>query len=93
MGTGELNRVLKKAFERELPKGRSGRELRIRYAVQVAAEPPLVRLFADRAEALHFSFERFLQNRIREHWKLDGVPMKFIVKPGDEKNRDGRKTS
>jgi predicted GTPase len=52
-----------------------------------------VRLFADRAEALHFSFERFLQNRIREHWKLDGVPMKFIVKPGDEKNRDGRKTS
>ena len=91
MPTGELNRVLQKAFQRELPKGRSGRELRIRYAVQVASEPPLVRLFADRAEALHFSFERFLQNRIREHWKLDGVPVKFIVKPGDEKNRDGRK--
>ena len=81
MPTGELNRVLQKAFERELPKGRSGRELKIRYAVQVASEPPLVRLFADRAEALHFSFERFLQNRIREHWKLDGVPLKFVVKP------------
>ena len=91
MPTGELNRVLRKAFERELPKGRSGRELRIRYAVQVAAEPPLVRLFADRAEALHFSFERFLQNRIRERWKLDGVPVKFVVKPGDAKNRDGRR--
>jgi GTP-binding protein len=93
MSTGELNRVLQKAFARELPKGRSGRELKIRYAVQVASEPPLVRLFADRSEALHFSFERFLQNRIREHWKLDGVPVKFIVKPGDEKNRDGRKIS
>ncbi|MGA7991390.1 MAG: ribosome biogenesis GTPase Der, partial [Thermoanaerobaculia bacterium] len=92
MSTGELNRVLRKAFERELPKGRSGRELRIRYAVQVASEPPLIRLFADRSEALHFSFERFLQNRIREHWKLDGVPVKFVVKPGDEK-REGRKTS
>jgi GTP-binding protein len=88
MPTGELNRVLRKAFERELPKGRSGRELRIRYAVQVASEPPLVRLFADRAEALHFSFERFLQNRIREHWKLDGVPLKFVVKPGEEKKKE-----
>jgi GTPase len=92
MSTGELNRVLQKAFERELPKGRSGRELKIRYAVQVASEPPLVRLFADRSEVLHFSFERFLQNRIREHWKLDGVPVRFVVKPGDEK-REGRKTS
>jgi GTP-binding protein len=51
--------------------------------VQVAAEPPLVRLFADRTEALHFSFERFLQNRIREKWNLNGVPLKFVVKKDD----------
>jgi GTP-binding protein len=88
MPTGELNRVLQKAFERELPRSRSGRELKIRYAVQVATEPPLVRLFADSAEPLHFSFERFLQNRIREHWKLDGVPLKFVVKPGERKEKE-----
>lgn len=79
--TGELNRVLQRAFEMQQPKGRSGRDLKVRYAVQVASEPPLVRLFADRSEPLHFSFERFLQNRIREKWALDGVPVKFTVGP------------
>ncbi|MEO8587010.1 MAG: ribosome biogenesis GTPase Der [Acidobacteriota bacterium] len=83
MSTGELNRLLQKAYEREEPRGRSGRHMKIRYAVQVAAEPPLIRLFADRTEPLHFSFERFLQNRIREKWNLNGVPLKFVVKKDD----------
>lgn len=81
--TGELNRVLKAAFEAQRPMGRSGREMKIRYAVQVASEPPLVRLFADRDEPLHFSFERFLQNRIRERWDLAGVPLKLLVRKGE----------
>jgi len=81
--TGELNRVLKKAFEAQLPKGRSGRELKIRYAVQIASEPPLIRLFSDRDEPLHFAFERFLQNRLREKWDLAGVPLKFVVRKGE----------
>ena len=46
-------------------------------------EPPVIRLFADHPEKLHFSFERFLQNRIRESWDLDGVPLKLIVKKND----------
>jgi GTP-binding protein len=85
MSTGELNRILKKAFEAQTPRGRSGRELRIRYAVQVASSPPLIRLFADRAEPLHFSFERYLKNRLREQFRLDGVPIRFAVKPGVER--------
>ena len=83
LSTGELNRVLKKAFEAQLPKGRSGRELKIRYAVQIASEPPLIRLFSDRDEPLHFAFERFLQNRLREKWDLAGVPVKFVVRKGE----------
>ena len=82
MSTGELNRLLNKAYEAQEPRGKSGKRLKIRYAVQVASNPPLIRLFADRAEPLHFSFERYLQNRIREKWKLAGVPLKFVVKPG-----------
>jgi GTP-binding protein len=81
--TGELNRVLQKAFARQSPTGRSGRDLRIRYAVQVRSGPPVIRLFADRAEALHFSFERYLQNRVRELMKLDGIPLKFEVRKSD----------
>lgn len=80
MSTGELNRVVEKASQVQPPSGRSGRPLKIRYAVQVASEPPLIRLFCDRSEPLHFSFERYLQNRIRDRWDLDGVPMKIIVK-------------
>jgi GTP-binding protein len=81
--TGELNRVLQKSQEREQPRAKSGRPLKIRYAVQVRTSPPLVRLFTDRGEPLHFSYERFLQNRIREKWDLDGVPLKIIVKKED----------
>jgi GTPase len=81
--TGELNRVLQKAFARQAPTGRSGRDLKIRYAVQVRSGPPVIRLFADRAEALHFSFERYLQNRVRELMKLDGIPLKFEVRKSD----------
>ncbi|MFI5180029.1 MAG: ribosome biogenesis GTPase Der [Thermoanaerobaculia bacterium] len=83
MPTGELNRILHRAFDRQAPTGRSGRDLKIRYAVQVRSEPPAVRLFADRAEALHFSFERYLQNRLREAFPLDGVPVKFEVTRSD----------
>jgi GTP-binding protein len=81
--TGELNRLFRRAFDRQAPTGRSGRELKIRYAVQVRSEPPLVRLFADRAEKLHFSFERYLQNRLREAFPLDGVPVRFEVVRSD----------
>jgi len=81
--TGELNRLLRRAFERQAPAGKSGRELKIRYVVQVRSAPPLVRLFADRAEKLHFSFERFLQNRLREAFPLDGVPVRFEVVRSD----------
>ena len=81
--TGELNRVLQKAFQRQSPTGRSGRDLKIRYAVQVRSGPPVIRLFSDRAEALHFSFERYLQNRVRELVKLDGIPLKFEVRKSD----------
>ncbi len=83
ISTGELNRVVQKACEVQAPSGRSGRPLKIRYAVQVATDPPLIRLFADRAEQLHFSFERFLQNRIRAKWPLEGVPVRLSVGTGE----------
>ncbi len=81
--TGELNRLLQRAFERQLPRGRSGRELKIHYAVQVRSEPPVIRLFAHRPEPLHFSFERFLQNRLRDRYPLEGVPVRFLVGKSD----------
>ena len=83
MPTGELNRIVRRAFDRQTPTGRSGRELKVRYAVQVRSEPPLIRLFADRSEVLHFSFERYLQNRLREAFPLDGVPVRFEVTRSD----------
>jgi len=83
LGTGELNRVLQRAFEAQEPRGRSGRNLRIRYAVQVSSAPPTIRLFADREEGLHFAFERYLQNRLREKWPLDGVPIRFSVRKSE----------
>lgn len=87
--TGELNRLLQKAFQEQTPRDRKGHDMKIRYAVQVASGPPLIRLFADRTEPLHFSFERFIENRIRERWPMDGVPIRFVVK-ADASRRTGK---
>jgi GTP-binding protein len=89
LGTGELNRVIEKASRVQDPSGRSGRPLKIRYAVQVGTEPPLIRLFCDHGEPLHFSFERYLQNRIRDTWDLEGVPMKIVVRASTSKPDPG----
>ncbi|MEO6325377.1 MAG: ribosome biogenesis GTPase Der [Thermoanaerobaculia bacterium] len=83
LSTGELNRILQKAFQQQAPKGKSGKDMKIRYAVQVGSEPPVIRLFSDRSEPLYFSFERFLQNRIRDHWRLDGIPVRFVVRKSE----------
>ena len=78
--TGELNRVLKAAAEAQSPSraGRGG--VQIRYAVQTGVGPPTFTLFTSRGDRLHFSYERFIRNRLREAFGYKGTPIRLKVR-------------
>ncbi|HEY0759448.1 MAG TPA: GTP-binding protein, partial [Acidisarcina sp.] len=85
--TGQMNRFLERVdFQRaSVP---MAKKLRIYYMTQAAVAPPTFVLFANRAIKLHFSFERFLENQIREHFGFEGTPIWFKVKARNEKTKD-----
>ena len=55
-----------------------GKRLRIYYATQVAVKPPTFIVFVNDPEMMHFSYERFLQNRLRESFGFEGTPIRLI---------------
>ncbi len=78
--TGQMNRFLESIdFQRATVP--MSKRIRIFYMTQAAVAPPTFVLFADRAVKLHFAFERFLANRIREAFGFEGTPIWFKVKP------------
>jgi GTP-binding protein len=78
--TGQLNRVLSEAVSRHQPSAVKGRRPRFYYATQAAIEPPTFVLFASDADAVHFSYQRFLENRIREAFRFEGSPLRLIFR-------------
>ena len=87
--TGQMNRFLEKIDFQRAPVPMAKR-IRIFYMTQAAVAPPTFVLFTDRDIKLHFAFERFLENQIREAFGFKGTPIWFKVKARNEKagNRD-----
>lgn len=73
--TSQLNDVVHRAIETHNPPSRKGRALRVYYASQVDIEPPKIVVFVNDASLVHFSFQRFLENRLREAFGFEGVPI------------------
>lgn len=79
ISTGQLNRLIQDAvFAR--PYTTKGRALKIYYATQVATRPPTFALFCNDPDLLHFSYLRYLMNKIREAFPLEGAPIRIKVK-------------
>ena len=77
--TGELNRVMRAAWERTPPPG--GRvPPRLYYATQTGSSPPRFALFVSGSGKLHFSYQRYLENAVREAFPLAGVPIRFNIR-------------
>ena len=75
-----LNEVVEDAVARNPAPSDKGRRLRIYYATQVAVKPPTFVVFVNEPEIMHFSYERFLQNRLRESFGFEGTPIRLITR-------------
>lgn len=78
--TGMLNDLLSEAIARAQPPSDKGRRLKIYYMTQTGANPPTFVYFVNNAELFHFSYQRYLENRLREAFGFAGTPMRFIIK-------------
>jgi GTP-binding protein len=78
--TGELNRLLREAVERQPAPLVRGRRPRILYATQAAVAPPTFVLFASAAADVHFSYRRYLENRLRDAYGFDGTPIRLVFR-------------
>ncbi len=80
ISTGELNRVLMAATERTPPPPVRGRRPKLFYATQAAIAPPTFVFFASDASLVHFSYRRYLENRLRETFGFDGTPIRLVFR-------------
>ena len=83
--TGALNDVLAQATARVQPPTDKGRRLRIYYMTQPSVKPPTFVFFVNRADLFHFSYQRYLENQIRQTFGLEGTPIRFVVREKGEK--------
>jgi GTP-binding protein len=80
ISTGELNRVLISATERTPPPPVRGHRPKLFYATQASVAPPTFIFFASDASAVHFSYRRYLENRLREQFGFDGTPIRLVFR-------------
>ena len=80
VSTALLNEVIADAQITTPPPAHNGRKLKINYASQVSVAPPTFVLFVNDAELLHFSYQRYLENRLREAFGFDGNPIRIIAR-------------
>lgn len=86
ISTGKLNEVLADATARVQPPTDKGKRLKIYYMTQISTRPPTFVFFVNNAQLFHFSYQRYLENQIREIFGLDGTPVRFIIRErGDGK--------
>jgi GTP-binding protein len=77
ISTGELNRLLQRALEAHAPPTRSGKRLKIKYVSQVAIDPPTFLFHVNEPKLVHFTYERYLENRIRAEYGFLGTPLRL----------------
>ncbi len=82
--TGVLNEIITEACVMQQPPSDKGKMLRIFYATQIGVKPPTFILFVNDKELMHFSYLRYLENKIREAFGFKGTPLKFKVRERGE---------
>ena len=76
--TGRLNSIIEDAVMMRQPPSDKGRRLKIYYATQIGTKPPLFSFSINDRELMHFSYARYLENKIREAFDFEGTSIKFV---------------
>ena len=87
ISTGMLNDVLADATARVQPPSDKGKRLKIYYITQPSTKPPTFVCFVNNADLFHFSYQRYLENKIRETFGLEGTPVRFVIRERGESKK------
>ena len=82
--TAEVNNMLKEALAAHRPPRRGRKQLKILYATQAEINPPVFVFFVNDTKLMHFSYERYLENRLRSSFGFTGTPVRLVFKARDE---------
>ena len=82
--TGVLNEIMVEAVAMQQPPTDKGKRLKLFYITQVAVKPPTFVIFVNDKELMHFSYTRYIENRIRDTFGFRGTPLKFIIRERQE---------
>lgn len=84
VATGVLNEIMAEAVVMQQPPSDKGKRLRLYYITQVSVKPPTFVIFVNDKELMHFSYTRYIENKIREAFGFKGTPLKFIIRERKE---------
>jgi len=84
--TGVLNEIISEATVKKQPPSDKGHRLKIFYATQVSVKPPTFVIFVNSVELMHFSYQRYLENQIRESFGFRGTPVRFFIRERKEED-------
>ena len=84
VGTGVLNEIMSEAVAMQQPPTDKGKRLKLFYITQVAVKPPTFVVFVNDRQLMHFSYTRYLENRIRDTFGFKGTALKFIIRERKE---------
>jgi len=83
IGTSELNQIVQDAVSKHAPPSKAGKRLKFLYATQVSVDPPTFVFFVNDLRLVHFSYERYLENQLRERHEFLGTPLKLYFRNRD----------
>ena len=86
VGTGVLNEIMMDAVAMQQPPSDKGKRLKLFYITQVAVKPPTFVIFVNDKELMHFSYTRYIENRIRDSFGFSGTALRFLIRERQEKN-------
>jgi len=88
--TGQLNRFLERAIEKNEPSLHRGKRIKFYYAAQISTQPPTIVCFVNYPQAVHFSYKRYLINQFREETGLDKTPIRIIFRQREGRKKKGK---
>ncbi len=86
ISTSVINQIIEDACAINPPPTDKGRQLKIYFVTQVKIKPPTFVLFVNNPEIMHFSYQRYLENKLREAFGFEGTPIQMIIRAKNEED-------